>query len=112
MRAFTISQFSYCPLVWMFHSKRLGKKTSTLHERGFIITNGDKSCSFNELLEKDKSVSIHRKKLASSSKRNVQSIQYLTIFLYQGLPLITCLTQLVLKCEKWTLSTFPCILCK
>ena len=26
MKAFITSQFSYCPLVWMFHSKRLGKK--------------------------------------------------------------------------------------
>ena len=25
MKAFVSSQFIYCPLVWMFHSKRLGK---------------------------------------------------------------------------------------
>ena len=33
MKAFITSQFSYCPLVWMFHSKRLGKKINVLHER-------------------------------------------------------------------------------
>ena len=26
MKAFVKSHFSHCPLVWMFHSKRLSKK--------------------------------------------------------------------------------------
>ena len=33
MKAFIISQFSYCPFVWIIHSKRLGKKINTSHER-------------------------------------------------------------------------------
>ena len=32
MRAFIISQFNYCPLVWMCHSRRLNNKINHLHE--------------------------------------------------------------------------------
>ena len=63
MKAFIISQFSYCPLVQMFHSKRLGKKTIVLHERALKITYWDKTSSFNELLENKNSISIHHKNL-------------------------------------------------
>ena len=63
MKAFITSQFSFGSLMWMFHSKRLGKKINSLHERALRITYGDKPSSFNELLGKDKSVSIHHKNL-------------------------------------------------
>ena len=31
-KAFIISQFSYCPLVWMFHTKQLNNRINSLHE--------------------------------------------------------------------------------
>ena len=33
MKAYIISQFGYCPLVWMFHSRGLNNKINSLHER-------------------------------------------------------------------------------
>ena len=33
MNAFIKSQFSYCPLIWMFHSRALNHKVNTIHER-------------------------------------------------------------------------------
>ena len=30
MRAFIISQFQYCPLIWMFHSRQLNKKINKM----------------------------------------------------------------------------------
>ena len=33
LRAFIESQFSYCPLIWMFHSRKLNNKINQLHER-------------------------------------------------------------------------------
>ena len=33
MKAFTTSQFSYCPQIWMFHSRNLNKKINRKHER-------------------------------------------------------------------------------
>ena len=33
MNAFFNSQFSYCPLIWMFHSRLINNKINRLHER-------------------------------------------------------------------------------
>ena len=37
MNAFIFSQFWYCPLVWMFHSKKLNNRINNVHERALII---------------------------------------------------------------------------
>ena len=66
MKAYVASQFGYCPLVWMFHSRSLNNKINSLHERALRITYGDRSSSFENLLKKDNSVSIHH--------RNIQSL--------------------------------------
>ena len=63
MRAFVISQFQYCPLVWMFHSRHLNNKINRIHERALRIAYKDYESSFNTLLGKDDSVSIHAKNL-------------------------------------------------
>ena len=33
MKSFVIYQFSYCPLIWMFHNGRLNNKTNSIQER-------------------------------------------------------------------------------
>ena len=33
MKAFVTSQFSYCPLIWMFHSRRLNIRINRIHEK-------------------------------------------------------------------------------
>ena len=57
------SQFNYCPLIWMFHSRIINNKINRLHERCLRVLYGDKSTSFEKLLEQDKSVTIHIKNL-------------------------------------------------
>ena len=59
MNAFFTSQFSYCPPVWICHSRTNNDKINRLHERCLRIVYNDKESSFNNLLEKDGSVSIH-----------------------------------------------------
>ena len=61
MRAFVTSQFQYCPLVWMFHSRKMNNKINRLHERALRIAYKDYTSSFVSLLEKDRSVTIHQK---------------------------------------------------
>ena len=61
MRAFVTSQFQYCPLVWMFHSRKMNNKINRLHERALRIAYKDYASSFESLLEKDRSVTIHQK---------------------------------------------------
>ena len=63
MKAFVESQFGYCPLIWMFHSRGLNNKINRIHERALRITYKDKSSTFQELLEKDNSVSIHHRNI-------------------------------------------------
>ena len=37
LKAFVESQFKYCPIVWMFHSRRTNNKINRLDERAFRI---------------------------------------------------------------------------
>ena len=57
------SQFSYCPLIWIFHSRTMNNKINCLHERYMYLIYRNKTSSFEELLEQDKSVSIHTRNL-------------------------------------------------
>ena len=59
MNAFFKAQFNYCPIIWMFHSRSLNNKINRLHERCLRIVYNDKQPTFEELLDKDNSVSIH-----------------------------------------------------
>ena len=63
MKAFIESQFSYCPLVWMFHSRALNNRINHLHERALRLDYKDNNSSFVELLHKDGSFSIHDRAL-------------------------------------------------
>ena len=63
MKAFIESQFGYCPLVWMFHSRALNNKINKLHERALKLVYKDPLLSFQELLDKDNSVRIHHRNL-------------------------------------------------
>ena len=59
MKSFTESQFGYCPLIWMFHSRGLNNEINRIHERALRITYNDKSSSNGEKFTKDRSVTIH-----------------------------------------------------
>ena len=50
MKAFITSQFGYCPLVWMFHTRRSNNRINRLHERALRITYEDFDSTFQELL--------------------------------------------------------------
>ena len=57
MNSFFKTQFNYCPLIWKCHSRENNRKVNRLHEKCLRT----KQSSFNELLEKDRSVSIHER---------------------------------------------------
>ena len=63
MKSFITSQFGYCPLIWMFHSRRLNNKINSIHERALRIAYGDHNSSFQDLLNTDNSVSVHCRNL-------------------------------------------------
>ena len=66
MTSFIISQFSYCPQIWMFCSGKMNRKINYIHERALRLVYEDYTSSFNDLLVKDESVCIHH--------RNIQSV--------------------------------------
>ena len=66
MKTFIESQFNYCPLIWMFHSRTINNKINRLHERPLRIVYSDFKSSFEGLPMKDNSFSIH--------ERNIQSL--------------------------------------
>ena len=51
MKPFIESQFGYCPLIWMFHSRGLNNKINSIHERALRITYSDKPSLHGELLQ-------------------------------------------------------------
>ena len=63
MNAFSKSQFNYCPLVWMNHSRINNVKINRLREKCLRIIYNNKTSSFENPLEKDGSVSIQNRNL-------------------------------------------------
>ena len=63
MKAFFMSQFSYCPLVWMCHSRTLNNKINKLHEMALRLVYDDKQSTCEELLNINKSITIHHRNL-------------------------------------------------
>ena len=66
MHSFILSQFGYCPLVWMFHSRQLNNRINRIHDRSLKIVYKEFTSSFDTLLAKDKSSTIH--------ERNIQTL--------------------------------------
>ena len=62
MKAFITFQFSYCPLIWMFHSRNLNKKINRIHEQALRLVYQN-NLNFSELLDLDNSVTLHQKNL-------------------------------------------------
>ena len=59
MKAFVESQFSYCPLVWMFCSRKMDRKMNFIQERALRLAYDDYNSTFVELLRRDQSLSFH-----------------------------------------------------
>ena len=62
MKAFPTSQFSYCLLIWMFHSGNLNNKINRIHERALRLVYQN-NLSFSELLDLDNFSTAHQENL-------------------------------------------------
>ena len=58
-KAFIKSQFKYCPLIWMLHSRTINNKINRLHERPLRIVYSHQRSTFEELPERARTFSIH-----------------------------------------------------
>ena len=77
MKSFVTSQFECCPLIWMFPGRRLNNKINSIHERALRISYQDHISTFQELLNKDNSASIHH--------RNFQALATEMFKIHRGL---------------------------
>ena len=72
MNSFIKAQFSYCPLIWMFHDRCLNGKVNKIHETARRIVYKESLADYEALLTLDNAVSIHQ-----------HNLQYLMIEIYK-----------------------------
>ena len=58
-------QFQYCPFVWMIHGRQITGKIYRLHASSLRIVYNYTTTSFEELLVKDKTFTIHHQNIQS-----------------------------------------------
>ena len=59
IKAFFESQFRYCSLTWMFHSRKSNNKINLLHDRALRMIYNEQISSYKERLEKYHSFTVH-----------------------------------------------------
>ena len=74
LKAFLETQFKYCPIVWMFHSRHTNKKVNRLHERALKSIYDDNISTFDQWFALNKSFCTHH-----------QNIKRLLIEIYKSL---------------------------
>ena len=62
------SQFSYCPLIWMFCSRSLNNLINRFHKCALRLTHNDHVRSFQDLLEMTKEKTLHQINMESLAK--------------------------------------------
>ena len=60
--------FGYCPLVWMFCSRRSNNLINNIHERALRATYDDHTSNFTQLLEKKRESTIHQQNIQALMK--------------------------------------------
>ena len=89
MNAFISSQFNYCPLIWMCHDREIHRQINRIHHRALSIVYRDYTSSFETLLEKSGSVSIHHRNIQQlaieifKAQKQPFSLLYVRNFHYQ-----------------------------
>ena len=85
MKTFIESQFSYCPLIWMFHGRIVNKKNNHLHESAQHVVYKDYVSSSEDL--KGINLTIHHRNIQSlaielfKAKQNLSNSMLSNIFL-------------------------------
>ena len=57
------SQFSYCPIVWMFCSRNANNVINKIQEKSLRLITNDKTSTFEYLLQASKEIAAHQRNL-------------------------------------------------
>ena len=76
-KAFVEYQSKYCPIVWIFHSRRSSNKVNRLHDRAFRTVYDDDITTFDQLLVIDKSFYIHHQNIQTLLIKIYKALQYI-----------------------------------
>ena len=63
MKSFIVSQFNYCPIIWMHCQRKCNNLINRIHERALRIAYNDYVSDFKTLLRKDNTVTIHQRNI-------------------------------------------------
>ena len=61
--SFILTNFNYCPLIWMFCGKTINDQVNSVHKRVLRVLPNDYTSSFEGLLHRNEEVTIHDKNL-------------------------------------------------
>ena len=67
LKSFILSQFNYCPIVWMYCQRQSNNLINRIHERALRLAYNDYESNFNTLLENDNAVTIHERNVETLS---------------------------------------------
>ena len=56
---FILTNFNYCPLIWMFCGKTANEEFNQVHKRALRVLLNDVDSTFEELLHRNEEVTIH-----------------------------------------------------
>ena len=63
LSSFVHCHFSYAPLAWMFHSRKINNKINRVQERALHFLYNDENSSFEDLLKKDGGFMVHERNI-------------------------------------------------
>ena len=72
------SQFSYCPILWMFCSRRSINLINNIHQRALRATFANHTSNFTQLLEKKRESTIHQRNTQALMKEIYKFINNLS----------------------------------
>ena len=75
--AVILSNFSYCPLIWLFCNKGAYKEIDRTHKRALRILCKDYECPFETLLTRSGSFCIHARNLQKLMTKIYKSMNHL-----------------------------------
>ena len=78
MKAFIESQFGYCPVVWMFHSRSINNKINRINERASRITYNNNLPSFQDCLDRENSVAMHHRNIRTLAIETFKVLHWLS----------------------------------